>query len=47
MPKANLGDVEIYYEVQGEGEPVLFAPASWWPSDTWNVSVVPFLSQAF
>jgi len=47
MPKANLGDVEIYYEVQGEGEPVLFAPASWWPSDTWNVTVVPFLSKCF
>ncbi len=26
MPKANLGDVEIYYEVQGEGERVLLAP---------------------
>ena len=47
MPKANLGDVEIYYEVQGEGEPVLLAPASWWPSHTWNVSVVPFLSKRF
>ena len=23
MPKANLADIEIYYEVQGEGEPVL------------------------
>jgi 3-oxoadipate enol-lactonase len=47
MPKANLADVEIYYEVQGEGEAVLFAPASWWPSDTWNVTVVPFLSKRF
>ena len=47
MPKANLGDVEIYYEVQGEGEPVLLVPASWWPSDAWNVSVVPFLTQRF
>ena len=47
MPKANLADIEIYYEVQGEGEPVLCAPASWWPSDTWNVTVVPFLSKRF
>jgi 3-oxoadipate enol-lactonase len=47
MPRANLGDVEIYYEEQGKGEPVLLAPASWWPSDTWNVSVVPFLSKRF
>jgi 3-oxoadipate enol-lactonase len=47
MPEANLGDVEIYYEQQGEGEPVLLVPASWWPSDAWNVSVVPFLSKRF
>jgi len=47
MPKANLGDVEIYYELQGEGEPILLVPASWWPSDTWNVGVVPFLSKSF
>jgi 3-oxoadipate enol-lactonase len=47
MPKANLGNVEIYYEQQGEGEPVLFVPASWWPSDAWNVTVVPFLSKRF
>ena len=47
MPKANLSDVEIYYEEQGQGEPILLAPASWWPSDTWKVSVVPFLSKRF
>ena len=47
MPKANLGDVEIYYEEQGKGEPILLAPASWWPSDAWNVAVVPFLSKRF
>ena len=47
MPKANLGDIEIYYEVRGQGEPILLAPASWWPSDAWNVGVVPFLSKRF
>jgi pimeloyl-ACP methyl ester carboxylesterase len=45
MPKANLGEVEIYYEEEGEGEPVLLAPPSWWPCDTWNVGVVPTLSR--
>jgi 3-oxoadipate enol-lactonase len=25
----------------------LLAPASWWPSDAWNVTVVPFLSKRF
>ena len=47
MPKANLADLEIYYEEQGSGEPILLAPASWWPSHTWNVGVVPVLSKRF
>jgi 3-oxoadipate enol-lactonase len=47
VPKANLADLEIYYEVQGSGEPILLAPASWWPSGTWNVGVVPVLSKRF
>lgn len=47
MPTAKIGDVEIYYEEQGQGEPVLLAPPSWWPSDTWKVGVVPFLSKRY
>ncbi len=47
MAKATLNGVEIYYETQGQGEPVLLVPASWWPSNTWNVGVVPFLSRRF
>jgi 3-oxoadipate enol-lactonase len=47
MPTAKLGEIEMYYEEKGSGEPVLFVPASWWPSDTWNVGVVPFLSKQF
>jgi pimeloyl-ACP methyl ester carboxylesterase len=47
MPIAKLGDIEMYYEEKGSGEAVLLVPASWWPSDTWNVGVVPFLSKRF
>jgi 3-oxoadipate enol-lactonase len=47
MATADLGEVKIYYESQGEGEAVLLCPPSWWPSDTWNVAVVPFLSKGF
>ena len=47
MPKAALNGVEIYYEENGQGEPVLLVPASWWPSGTWNVGAVPFLSRRF
>jgi len=47
VPKAKLAEIEIYYEQQGKGEPILLVPASWWPADTWNVSVVPFLSKRF
>jgi len=47
MPTADLDNVKIYYESQGSGEAVLLCPPSWWPSDTWNVAVVPFLSKRF
>jgi pimeloyl-ACP methyl ester carboxylesterase len=47
MPTAALNGIEIYYEESGQGEPVLLVPASWWPSDTWNVGAVPFLAQRF
>ncbi|HYJ16134.1 MAG TPA: alpha/beta hydrolase, partial [Candidatus Limnocylindria bacterium] len=47
MALARLAELELYYETQGSGEPVLLAPASWWPSATWNVGVVPFLTGRF
>lgn len=47
LPKANLKDVEIYYEEAGVGEAVLLAPPSWWPCDTWKVGVVPSLSRQY
>ena len=47
MPTAKIGDIDIYYEEQGRGEPVLLAPPSWWPCDTWKVGVVPFLSKRY
>ena len=47
MPRANLNDVEIYYEEAGVGEAVLLAPPSWWPCDTWKVGVVPALSRRY
>jgi len=47
MPIAKLAELEMYYEAQGRGDAVLLAPASWWPSDTWNVGVVPFMSKRF
>jgi pimeloyl-ACP methyl ester carboxylesterase len=47
MATAKLGDLEIYYEIEGSGEPVLLTPASWWPAATWNVGVVPILSRRF
>jgi 3-oxoadipate enol-lactonase len=47
MPTADLGGVKIFYESQGVGEAVLLCPPSWWPSDTWHVGVVPFLSKKY
>ena len=45
MPMAKLDGLDIYYEREGAGEPVLLVPASWWPSDPWRLQVVPTLSR--
>ena len=45
MATAIVGNVEIYHEVQGQGEPVILVPPSWWPAATWNIGVVPTLSR--
>ncbi len=47
MPTVKLNGVEIYYETQGRGEPVLLVPPNWWPCATWKVTVVPVLSKRF
>lgn len=47
MPIVLLGDLETYYEVHGDGEDVLLLPPSFWPCDTWNLLVVPALSQRY
>jgi pimeloyl-ACP methyl ester carboxylesterase len=47
MPKAQCGEIEIYYEEHGKGEAVLLVPPSWWPCDTWKVAVVPELSRRY
>jgi pimeloyl-ACP methyl ester carboxylesterase len=47
MPTADLGDLKIHYETQGERESILLVPPSWWPADTWNVGVVPVLAKKY
>jgi pimeloyl-ACP methyl ester carboxylesterase len=47
MPTIPVNGVEIYYETQGSGEPILLVPPNWWPCATWNVGVVPALSTHF
>ena len=47
MPTADLGDLKLYYETQGEGQVILMVPPSWWPSDTWNVGITQRLSQRY
>ena len=47
MSLAIVNGIEIHFEEQGSGEAVLLIPASWWPSDTWKVGVVPALSRRY
>ncbi|UCE32344.1 MAG: pyrimidine utilization protein D [Burkholderiales bacterium] len=43
MPKANLGDLEIYYESHGEGPPLLLVPGLGGVGSYWNPNI-PALS---
>ena len=47
MPLAGINGIELYFEEEGSGEVVLLIPASWWPNDTWKVSVVPVLARHY
>ena len=42
MPKANLGDVEIFYETHGVGTPVLLVPGLGGVGAYWNPNVEAF-----
>jgi aminoacrylate hydrolase len=42
MPKANLGDVEIYYESHGSGDPVLLVSGLGGAASYWNPNLPAF-----
>lgn len=42
MPKANIGDVEIYYESHGAGHPVLLVPGLGGVGSYWNPNIPAF-----
>jgi pimeloyl-ACP methyl ester carboxylesterase len=47
MPTASVNGIELYFEEHGSGKPLLLVPPDWWPCATWNVGVVPVLSQRY
>ena len=46
MPKANLGDFELYYEEHGRGEPLLLVPGLGGVGSYWNPNI-PALSAKY
>ena len=42
MPKADLGELQIYYEVHGEGPPVLLVPGLGGVGSYWNPNILAF-----
>ena len=47
MPKANLGDVEIFYETHGVGAPVLLVPGLGGVGAYWNPNVEAFSEKQY
>lgn len=42
MPKATIDDFEIYYEINGKGEPVFLVPGLGGAGSYWNLNVGEF-----
>ena len=45
MPTLNVGDADIYYEVQGDGPPFVFISETACDGDVWNIFQVPEFSR--
>ena len=45
MPTLNVGDADIYYEVQGDGPPFVFISETACDGDVWNMFQVPEFSR--
>jgi hypothetical protein len=39
MPKAKVNDIELYYEIHGEGEPLVSDLGSWISDWQWHLMV--------
>ena len=46
MPRANINGAQIYYEVYGEGFPLILANSAWKGIDAWS-KVIPLLSKKY
>jgi len=47
MPLLNVGDVDIYYEVRGEGEPIVFLNGIMATTTSWSKQVDYFVNNGF
>jgi 3-oxoadipate enol-lactonase len=47
MPVAAVNGIELYYEMRGEGAPLVFLNATGWPLNVWELSCLPALSEQF
>lgn len=46
MPKVKVGDINIYYEIHGEGEPLVIIPGATGGVD-WEFRIIPVFSQEY
>src|SRR5579872_2520162 len=47
LPHLRVNEVDLYYEEQGHGEPLLLIPPTGWPGSVWQLDIAEPLSQEF
>ena len=45
MPRVHANAIDIFYEEQGRGEPLLLMAPTGWPGSVWSLEQVPFFAQ--
>jgi pimeloyl-ACP methyl ester carboxylesterase len=47
VPLVRVNEIDVYYEVHGQGQPLLLMAPTGWPGSVWDLETVPFFASHF